>query len=158
MFVWLLTLLLQATAASTGTPPVAITFISAAEIEKVMAEQPPGSDQPIKASSVFGGQMSVASVDRHKPDTIGRIHNTVTETYYIVKGSGTLITGGTLADPKPVDLTAYNVGLSLQGRPEGGERRQIGPGDIIVIPAGTAHTVGEVNEPLTYLVFRFAPQ
>lgn len=146
---------LQATAA----PPPA-TFISAAEIEAVLKEQVPKNvvDQPIKASDVAGGKASVASLYRTKAEAGALIHNTVTETYYIVKGAGTLVTGGALGDAKPTDLTRVNAGMSQTGTRQGGESRRVGPGDVIIIPAGTPHSFSELDGPISYLVFRFEPK
>ena len=104
-----------------------------------------------------GGKASVASLHRAKPETSALIHNDVTETYYIVKGSGTIVTGGTLGDPKPTDLTRVNAGMSQTGTRQGGTPRRVGPGDIIIIPAGTPHSFSELDGPISYLVFRFEP-
>ena len=34
------------------------------------------------------------------------IHNHVTETYHILSGAGSIVTGGSLGDSKPYDLVA----------------------------------------------------
>ena len=144
--------------ASTSTPPSA-AFITAAEAEAVLKAQVAKGvvDQPIKLSEVLGGKASVASLHRAKPETSALIHNDVTETYYIVKGSGTIVTGGTLGDAKPTDLTRVNAGMSQTGTRQGGTARRVGPGDIIINPAGTAHSFSELDSPISYLVFRFEP-
>ena len=67
----------------------------------------------------------------------------VTEVYYIIEGSGEQITGGTY-DPK--DRTA---GI------KGGEKRPFKPGDVIVIPPGTAHWFSKINGHVTYVQVRF---
>src|SRR5512139_688677 len=89
--------------AASGAGAASATFITAAEAEAVLKEQIPKNvvDQPINLSEVKGGKASVASLHRTKPETSALIHNHVTETYYIVKGSGTIVTGGTLGDSKP---------------------------------------------------------
>ena len=137
----------------------AATVITAAEAEAVLKEQIPKNvvDQPIKLSEVPGGKASVASLYRAKPETRALIHNDVTETYYIVKGSGTIVTGGTLGDAKPTDLTRVNAGMSQTGTRQGGTPRRVGPGDIIIIPAGTPHSFSELDGPISYLVYRFEP-
>jgi mannose-6-phosphate isomerase-like protein (cupin superfamily) len=150
----LLSLALQASA-----PQVPATFITAAEAEAVLKEQVAKGvvDQPIKASDVFGGKAAVAWLHRVKAEAGSLIHNEVTETYYIVKGGGTLVTGGTLGNPKPTDLTRVNAGMSQSGTRQGGESRRVGPGDIIIIPAGLPHSFSELDGPISYLVFRFQP-
>ncbi len=92
-----------------------------------------------------------------KPETSSLIHETVTETYYIVSGSGTIVTGGKLGDPKPTDLTRVNAGMSQTGTRIGGESRKVKPGDIVIVPAGTPHGFSELDGPISYLVYRFGP-
>lgn len=153
---WLIVALVLQAAVATPTPA---TFISAAEAEAVLKEQVAKGvvDQPIKLTEVLGGKASVASLHRAKPEVSALIHNDVTETYYIVKGSGTIVTGGTLGDPKPTDLTRVNAGMSQTGTRQGGTARRVGPGDTIIIPAGTPHSFSELDGPISYLVFRFEP-
>ena len=68
----------------------------------------------------------------------------VTEVYYILEGSGTYTTGGTMPDPK--DRTA---GIT------GGQTNEIKPGDVIIIPPGTAHWFSKINGQVTYVEARF---
>ncbi|MEO7134801.1 MAG: hypothetical protein ABI024_11340 [Vicinamibacterales bacterium] len=139
--------------------PVAATFISKEEYEAVLKEQISKNvvDQPIKASDVLGGRASVAMLHRVKPEASALIHDFVTETYYIVSGSGTIITGGSLGGAKPTDLTRVNAGMSQTGTRIGGDSRKVKPGDIIMIPAGTPHSFSELDGPISYLVYRFEP-
>lgn len=139
--------------------PVPATFISKEEAAAVLeASIAKGTvDQPIKASHVLGGKASVAMLHRTKPETGALIHDRVTETYYILEGSGTIVTGGTLGDAKPTDLSRVNAGMSQTGRRQGGDSRRVGPGDIIIIPAGTPHSFSQLDGPISYLVYRFEP-
>jgi mannose-6-phosphate isomerase-like protein (cupin superfamily) len=115
-------------------------------------------DQPMKASEVLGGKVSVAMLHRSRPETSALIHDRVTETYYILSGAGTIVTGGTLRDAKPTDLSRVNAGMSQTGTRQGGESRKLKPGDIIIIPAGTPHSFSELDGPISYLVYRFEPK
>ena len=139
--------------------PVPAVFITREEHEKVLAESTARNvgDQPIKATVVPGGKASVAMLRRTKPEVSALIHNDVTETYYILSGSGTLVTGGSLGTPKPTDLTRVNAGMSQTGTRVGGESNKVKPGDIIIIPAGTPHSFSELDAPISYLVYRFEP-
>lgn len=160
-FVLLLALGMQAAATPPAplpaSPQVPAQFITAAEAEAVLKEQIAKNvvDQPMKSSQVVGGLASVAWLHRAKAEAGALIHNKTTETYYIVKGSGTLVTGGELGGAKPIDLTNFNAGLGMQGTRQGGEGRRVNPGDIIIIPAGTPHSFSELDGPISYLVFRF---
>ena len=149
--------LLLSLAADQAQAPAA--FISKEEHEAVLKEQIAKNvvDQPIKAADVRGGKASVAMLHRVKPEASALIHDHVTETYYILSGSGTIVTGGSLGDAKPYDLTRVNAGMSQTGTRQGGESRKMKPGDIIVIPAGTPHSFSALDGPISYLVYRFEP-
>ncbi len=153
----ILTLLLSLSANQTQSPAV---FISKDEHEATLKEQITKNvvDQPIKATEVLGGKASVAMLHRSKPEVSALIHDYVTETYYIISGSGTMVTGGTLGTPKPTDLTRVNAGMSQTGTRIGGESKKVKPGDIIIIPAGLPHSFSELDGPISYLVYRFEPK
>jgi mannose-6-phosphate isomerase-like protein (cupin superfamily) len=152
----LLTLLLGLAAEQT---PVPATFISKEDHEAVLKKQIAEKvvDQPIKASDVLGGKASVAMLHRVKPEASALVHDYVTETYYIMSGAGTFVTGGRLGDAKETDLTKYNAGISHTGTRIGGDARRVKPGDIIIVPAGTPHSFSELDGPISYLVYRFEP-
>ena len=152
----LLALLLSLTAEQAQVPAV---HISKEEHETVLKEQIPKNviDQPIKAADVLGGKASVAMLHRVKPEASALIHDHVTETYYILSGSGTIVTGGRLGDAKPTDLTRLNAGMSQTGTRIGGDSRRVKPGDIVIIPAGTPHSFSALDGPISYLVYRFEP-
>ena len=139
--------------------PVPAIHITRTEHEAVLKESiAKGTvEQPIKASDVLGGKASVAMLHRVKPEASSLIHDHVTETYYIVSGSGTLVTGGRLENAKPTDLTRVNAGMSQTGTRVGGDARKVKPGDIIMIPAGTPHSFSDLDGPISYLVYRFEP-
>lgn len=147
-------------ALGTQSAPAAAAVVTAAEVRAVREEQVAEAviDQPMTAADVPGGKASVASLHRTKAEAGALIHNQVTETYYILEGAGTLVTGGTLGNPRETDLTRLNAGMSRAGTRQGGESRRVGPGDIIIIPAGTAHSFSELDGPISYLVFRFEPK
>jgi mannose-6-phosphate isomerase-like protein (cupin superfamily) len=148
----------QAAMAGQSVPAPAV-HISPAEVAAILETGIAKSavDQPIKGVDVLGGRALVAMLHRDKAEAGALIHERVTETYYIVQGSGVIVTGGTLGDASPTDLSKFGVGPSLTGKRQGGESRKVGPGDIIIIPAGTAHSFSELDSPISYLVFRFEP-
>jgi mannose-6-phosphate isomerase-like protein (cupin superfamily) len=149
-----------ATEAWAQTPPPPAVHISPAEIATILESAIAKSavDQPIKGAEVHGGRTVVAMLHRDKAEAGALIHERATETYYILHGSGTIVTGGALGgNPKPTDLTRLGAGPSLQGERQGGEGRKVGPGDVIIIPAGTPHSFSVLDSPISYLVFRFDP-
>ncbi len=151
--------LLLSLSADQAQAPVPAVFISQDEHVAVLKEQVAKNvvDQPIKATEVPGGKASVAMLHRVKPEVSALIHDRVTETYYILSGSGTIVTGGSLGTPKPTDLTRVNAGMSQTGTRIGGESRKVKPGDIVIVPAGTPHSFSALDGPISYLVYRFEP-
>lgn len=145
--------------ADQAPPPAAAVFITKEEHEATLTEQMAKNvvDQPIKLADVLGGKASVATLHRAKPEASALIHDSVTETYYILSGSGTIVTGGSLGGAKPIDLSKFNAGMGQSGTRIGGESRKVKPGDIIIIPAGLPHSFSQLDGPISYLVYRFEP-
>ena len=136
-------------------------FISAEEIAATLKTSIANNtvDQPIKLAELPGGhKASVALLRRTKAETSALIHDYVTEIYQIMDGTGTIVTGGMLMDPKESDLTRVNAGMSHTGMHHGGESRKVKPKDVIIVPAGMAHRFSELDGPITYLVYRFEPK
>ena len=153
----LLALLVFATAAQ--TPPLAATDISHSDIQSFISALPANvvSDKPIRIVDVGGYHVGVYGVLR--PHTIAQeanLHQTkVTEIYYILEGAGTLVTGGTIPDSKPLAPGS----TTLQGkRIEGGVSRPVAPGDVIIIPGHTPHWFSSQQGDLRYLIFRPDPE
>ncbi|MBP7779831.1 MAG: cupin domain-containing protein [Acidobacteria bacterium] len=93
----------------------------------------------------------------------GISHDHQTETYLIVSGSGTLVTGGQIAAgrrsaPDSAVTTTLN-GPSCSGRIVGDDvvKRVVNVGDIIIIPAGVAHGWAEIPDHVDYLTVRPDP-
>lgn len=91
----------------------------------------------------------------------GLSHNQITEVYYIVSGSATLVTGGTMVNPRtePPDGATVKVlvGPSMSGPFQNGQRRKVGPGDVVIIPAGVPHGFSEIEDHIDYLSVRVDP-
>jgi mannose-6-phosphate isomerase-like protein (cupin superfamily) len=153
-------LLILAPAPQQAPPPQSGTFISAEEVATTLKQSIANNvvDQPIKGLSVNGHRASVAMLHRKVAETTALVHDRVTEIYQVMEGSGTIVTGGTLVDPKPNDLTRLGAGPSQTGSPKGGESRRVGPKDIIIIPAGMPHHFSQLDGPISYLVYRFDPK
>jgi hypothetical protein len=88
----------------------------------------------------------------------GIFHDDTAETYIVISGSGTLITGGTVvngrrSDPKSEVTTVLN-GPSCSGVMVGYTSREIKEGDIIVIPEFVPHGFSAIPDHITYLSVR----
>ena len=67
----------------------------------------------------------------------------------MLQGRATLVTGGTAVDPKPTGPEELR-GSAIQG----GETRELVPGDVVVIPNGTPHWFKQVESPFLYYVVK----
>ena len=112
-------------------------------------------DRLIQGLNVPGGKFALAALRRSRPETNGLIHLNVTEVYFITSGSGTLVTGGTLTEARDTDLASVWAGPSRSGVHQGGVATRLAPGDVIAVPAGTAHRFSELDGVIEYLVYRF---
>jgi glc operon protein GlcG len=80
---------------------------------------------------------------------LAEVHQLDTDIVYVLEGSATFVTGGTVVEPKTIE--PYEIrGRSI----EGGETRRITKGDIIVVPSGTPHWFKEVPGPINYYVVK----
>jgi hypothetical protein len=91
-------------------------------------------------------------------------HQGQTETYVIVSGSGTLVTGGKIYNGRKSgptsEVTKVLNGPSCSGTIAGADvvKRVVNVGDIIIIPAGTPHGWTEIGDHVDYLSVRPDPQ
>ncbi len=126
------------------------------------AEQP-DADQSLGIYNV-GNDYNLGISVVHRARTGGRqiapaaIHNEVTEVFHIIAGTGTVVTGGTLAPPQQNQNDPRSGPTILGSKIVDGVARGIGPGDVIVVPPKTAVQFTEVNSAeLVYLVVRIDP-
>ena len=143
----------------------AATHISAADILATIGSAPEGrvSDQQIRHIDAGGHNVGLGVVQRPPSTSLGAIqHHNQTEVYYVVSGRGTMVTGGELTDGRALDPEGQTVrtltGPSSVGGIEGGESRNVGPGDMVIIPAGSPHGFSEITETITYIVVRVDPE
>jgi mannose-6-phosphate isomerase-like protein (cupin superfamily) len=115
-------------------------------------------DTKVAETSVRGGVVRVGVIYRSRSETRALVHQELTEIYSIVEGTGTLVTGGAATESQPVS-DPPNLGLtpSFFVTQVGGETRRVGPGDIVVIPAGLPHRLIELDGPMSYTIYRFEP-
>jgi len=77
------------------------------------------------------------------------LHDLDTDIVYVLKGSATLVTGGTPVNVKTIAPNEHR-GTAV----ENGETRRLVPGDVIIIPNGVPHWFKEVEGPLDYYVVK----
>ena len=72
------------------------------------------------------------------------IHEKTTHIWYVLDGSATVVTGGTLVGGK-MTKPGLTQGTNIQG----GQTQRLTKGDVIVIPAGSPHWWKEVPQSIT---------
>jgi mannose-6-phosphate isomerase-like protein (cupin superfamily) len=78
------------------------------------------------------------------------LHQTQNDVFLVQSGQATLVVGGTLVEPKTV--AAHEIrGSSISG----GERKALGPGDVVHISAGIPHQLlVDAGKEFTYFVVK----
>ena len=148
-------------------PPSLATDITAAEVQAVLASPTGGGDRQMKVVDMGKYNVSVGVLHRAKTTPgapVGAInHEHITEVYYVISGGGTLLTGGTVENIKPLpadgEIVKVAVGASNNGTfRQAAQSRKVGPGDIIIIPPGVYHGFADVADHVDYVSVRPDPE
>ena len=109
-----------------------------------------------KGIAAANGQQStspIANTDQYRINIVHRekaagalAHEGNTELHYIIEGAGVVVTGGAIV---------RGSGGVNSATIQGGETHAVQKGDVIIVPAGSAHWYKEVTTPITYLEVRF---
>ncbi len=157
---------LSPTAGHAQGGPTSAIDIPAADIAAVVATESSIPDRQIRIVDMGSYNLAVGVIHRGATQGSGGpvggiMHSLVTETYYVISGSGTLVTGGTIANPREIPATSPVVqilnGPSQSGATDGGRARVISEGDVIIIPAGVFHGFSDIPDHITYLSVRPDP-
>jgi glc operon protein GlcG len=81
------------------------------------------------------------------------VHDKETDVIYMVDGTATFVTGGTIVGGK-VSKPGQWLGTDIKG----GETHHLSKGDVIVVPAGTPHWFKEVPTTVSYYVVKVLKQ
>jgi mannose-6-phosphate isomerase-like protein (cupin superfamily) len=148
-----------------GGPTSAID-IPASDIAAVVAVESRIPDRQIRIVDMGSYNLAVGVIHRGatpmRDGPVGGImHSLVTETYVVISGTGTLVTGGTITDPGDLAPTSEVVrilnGPSQSGSTDGGRSRTVAVGDVVIIPAGVFHGFSYIPDHITYLSVRPDP-
>ena len=146
-----------------GAPPKNATDLPTVDIQNLLKSFPKDktSDQLLRLVDTSKYNVGVAVVSRAAiaKGSGALSHDKITEVYYVLRGSGTQVTGGTMADAKPTTDSTV-IGPSIRGSTiEGGRSSKLGQGDVQIIPPGVAHMWSWIDAGgVEYLVFRIDPE
>lgn len=96
-----------------------------------------------------GGRNYMVHASRREGPGMVEVHAKDTDIVYVLQGSATIVTGGTMVNGKniaPDEIRGTDV--------TGGETRKLVPGDVMIIPNGTPHWFKEVSAPFLYYVVK----
>src|SRR4249919_800737 len=143
-------------------------YLPATEIQdylkKALAEK--RTDQQARDVDIGRAHIGIGVVHRGKldapaPSSVAE-HDLVSEVYYIMSGSGTLVLGPDIAEMKRRPATAETVRLFNGPGNNGttirnGKTYNLKAGDVVIIPAGTGHWVTKIDDHITYMMVRIDP-
>ena len=150
-------------------------YFGDADLQAILQKQPAGFSTRLFNATTF----STAFIRLAKPD-VPHAHGEWSEVFVIKEGAGEITTGGKItgitgtnsathgdlftdangekkaAAPTPPPAARRTVPGDLAGTGvDGGTVQKIGPGDVILIPAGVAHVFTKVDKPIVYLDIKF---
>jgi len=128
--------------APTGAPPQ-VLVVTASELAATIAKQP--ADRNGSATFMQLDPYRV-NMEHRIMDQAASVHEKEAEFFYVIDGSGTLVTGGKLVEEKRTNATNLS-GTSISG----GVTRQVKKGDFILIPEGVPHHFPKVEGNLTLM-------
>lgn len=104
-----------------------------------------------RGAVLFDGAGRNYMVHASRRDGAGQaeVHVKDVDIIYVLEGSTTFVTGGTVVDAKttaPDEIRGTAV--------KDGETRRLGKGDVVIVPSGTPHWFKEVEGPVLYYVVK----
>ena len=95
------------------------------------------------------GSDHIVIMSRRDKGGQSEVHDGETDVFYVVEGSATFVTGGTVVDGKttgPGQIRGSGI--------KGGKTHELSKGDVIVIPKGTPHWFKDVPKLVVYYVVK----
>ena len=133
-----------------GAPTAAKLFASSADVRamitKAKAERKadqPNFSQPIVALAPYSANLEYRVGGLNAPASS---HAKDAEMFYVVEGTGTVVTGGRLQNERATNAdNASGTGI------EGGDSRRIAAGDFVLVPQGTPHWFTQIDGALVLM-------
>lgn len=116
-----------------------VTYIPAGNVKTAFAR-----GEPLVEAATY----KVHASRRVEPGK-AEVHGVDTDLVYVLAGSATLVTGGSVVEGEVVAADEIRGAAILDG-----QVWRLDPGDFIAVPAGTPHWFKEVEGPLLYYVVK----
>jgi len=129
-------------------PPANKTYVSASDVTAMMAKakNERKQDQANFIQSLL--QLSPYTANLEYRGAVGpaAVHEKEAELFYVIDGSGTLVTGGKLAGETRTNAENLS-GTAI----EGGETQAVAKGDFFIVPENTPHWFSKINGTLVLM-------
>jgi mannose-6-phosphate isomerase-like protein (cupin superfamily) len=144
------------------------TYIPASEMDAYTKKAITESlvDQRVRAVDIGKSNVGIGLVYRGKlaAPTANSVaeHDQVSEVYYIISGSATLVLGPDITNRERRPATERTVvernGPGNNGSDiRNGVAHELKPGDVVIIPAGTGHWFTKIDDHINYMMVRIDP-
>lgn len=136
------------TAQQKGTPPPPKIFTNSAEIQDLIAKSKSQrkEGQAIVTQRILSLAPYNANMEYRASVGAASVHEKEAEMFYVIEGSATMMTGGTLTEEKRTNADNLS-GTGITG----GESRNIAKGDFVIVPEGTPHWFSQINGVLVLM-------
>jgi len=125
----------------TPTDRTQATHFTGAQLRAALDKLP--VDRPASSVRVFTLDPYSVGVEQRQPMPQGAsLHEAQAELFYVIEGSATMLTGGTLVAGKRSGTNIQGTGI------EGGTRIVFNSGDFIMVPSGVPHQFIDIKAPV----------
>jgi glc operon protein GlcG len=133
------TMVAQGSQAQPAAASKPVTYLDSARVAAAFAKGEPLHEVP---------GYKVHASRREKPG-LGEVHLWETDVVYVLEGTATFVTGGSLVEPKEIAPGEIR-GTSIAG----GQSQQLKKGDVVIVPNGVPHWFKETTNPFLYFVVK----
>ena len=120
-------------------PTAAVGYFDKTQVAKALSS----------GTAIYDGKTFRVQMGKRTEAGQVEFHAKDTDVFYIVEGSATFVTGGTILGGKSTGPDEIR-GTSITG----GETRTLAAGDVIVIPDSVNHWFKEIQKPMVYFVVK----
>ena len=125
-------------------------FASSADVKALIAKakaerkpDQPNFAQPIVSAAPYSANLEYRVGGLNAPAST---HDKDAELFYVIEGTGTVVTGGTLQNERRTNAdNSSGTGI------DGGNPRKIGPGDFVLVPEKTPHWFTSIDGTLVLM-------
>ena len=143
------TMTLLAGIAAAQSAPAMKTYTSASEIQGLIAKAKADKkgNQPTVAEPILRLAPYGANLEYRSAVGPAAVHETEAEMFYVIDGSGTLVTGGKLTGETGPAKNGNRNGTGI----DGGNTQNVAKGDFVIVPQNTPHWFSKINGTLVLM-------